>query len=202
MKVDGLPVGEYALLSSVAEDFSLIKNPLSVQYFHVSNISYINNQLEYFILDRTTGKPLNGATVQVWTQRYDYNSRKNILEKKEFLTADENGYIKISDTKKNDERYIRLEITHENDKLFLDDYQYSYNYYRDDEEEKYKSQKKYDEDKAKIFLFTDRSIYRPGQLVYFKGIGVTQNYKSKKNQLLETRDSINCLFNRCQLSKG
>ena len=31
-----------------------------------------------------------------------------------------------------------------------------------------------------VFLFTDRSIYRPGQLVYFKGIGVTKDYENKK----------------------
>ncbi len=188
IKVDGLPVGQYALLASVSEDFSLNKNPLAVQYFHVSNISFINNVLEYFILDRTTGKPLANANVQVWLQHYDYNARKNILEKKQFLTADENGYLKIPESKKNEDRNIRLEITHENDKLFLDDYQYSY--YYNDEEEKYENQKEYDEDKAKIFLFTDRSIYRPGQLVYFKGIGVTQNYKTKKNQLLENKEPV------------
>jgi len=66
--------------------------------------------------------------------------------------------------------------------LFLSDYQYIYNN-NDEEVENYKNQKEYDKDKAKIFLFTDRSIYRPGQLVYFKGIGVTQDYKTKKNTL-------------------
>ncbi|MEO5783505.1 MAG: alpha-2-macroglobulin family protein, partial [Ginsengibacter sp.] len=78
---------------------------------------------------------------------------------------------------------------YQKDRLFLADNQYIYNY-DDNEVEDYKSQKKYDKDKAKIFLFTDRSIYRPGQLVYFKGIGVTQDYKSKKNKLLESKDSI------------
>ena len=56
-------------------------------------------------------------------------------------------------------------------------------------------------DKAKIFLFTDRSIYRPGQLVYFKGIGVTQDYKTKKNQLLATKDSIKIFLNDANSQK-
>ena len=32
-----------------------------------------------------------------------------------------------------------------------------------------------------IFLFTDRSIYRPGQTVYFKGIVLMKNEKEKKD---------------------
>jgi uncharacterized protein YfaS (alpha-2-macroglobulin family) len=199
IKVDALPVGEYALLASASEDFNLNKTPLSAQYFHVSNISYINNGLEYFILDRTTGKPLSGAKVQVWNQRYDYNTRKNIFEKLELLTADKNGYIKIAETKKNEQRNIRLEITYQKDKLFLDNSQY--NYYYNSEDEAYDNQKEYDEDKAKIFLFTDRSIYRPGQLVYFKGIGVTQDYKTKKNKLLESKDSIKIFLNDANSQK-
>ena len=75
-----------------------------------------------------TGKPLSGAKVQVWNQRYDYNTRKNIFEKLELLTADKNGYIKIAETKKNEQRNIRLEINYQKDKLFLADYQYIYNY--------------------------------------------------------------------------
>ncbi|HUS00851.1 MAG TPA: alpha-2-macroglobulin family protein [Chitinophagaceae bacterium] len=188
IKVDALPIGEYGLLASAAEDFNLDKNPLAAQYFHVSNISYVNNGPEYFVLDRTTGKPLPGAKVQVWNQRYDYQTRKNIFEKLELLTADKNGYLKLNEGRKNTERNIRLEITYQKDKLFLSDYQYSY--YYNSEEVAYQTQKEYDKARSRIFLFTDRSIYRPGQLVYFKGIGVTQDYKTKKNQLLATRDSI------------
>ena len=99
IKIDALPVGQYALLASTAEDFSLDKNPLSVQYLHVSNISYVNNGAEYFVLDRTTGKPLPGAKVQVWDQHYDYTIRKYISQKLELLTTDKNGYIKLKENK-------------------------------------------------------------------------------------------------------
>ena len=74
IKIDALPVGEYAVLASASPDFSLSKNPLCAQYFYISNVSYINNKNEYFVLDRTTGKPLDGAKVQVWNQRYDYTT--------------------------------------------------------------------------------------------------------------------------------
>ncbi|MDQ6757822.1 MAG: MG2 domain-containing protein [Bacteroidota bacterium] len=183
IKVDALPVGQYALLASVAEDFNLNKNPLVVQYFHVSNISYINNGGEYFILNRTTGNPLSGAKVQVWNQRYDYNARKNNLERVEILTADKNGYLKISGS-----NTIRLEITHQKDKLFLDDYQYTYTY--QNAEPYYKTEKEYEDANLKIFLFTDRSIYRPGQLVYFKGIAVTKDFDSNKLKVFDRKDSL------------
>ena len=189
IKIDALPVGQYALLTSAAADFNLQKNPLSVQYFHVSGISYINSGRNYFILDRSTGEPLAGAKVQVWKQHYDYESRRNALVKSELLIADKHGFVKVSENKTNENYSIRLEITYKADKLFLDDYQYSYDNNSQNSNE-YTSQDKYDDEKAKIFLFTDRSIYRPGQLVYFKGIGITQDFKTKKNKVLSINDSI------------
>ncbi len=195
VKIDALPVGEYVLIGSASEDFSLDKNPLAAQYFYVSDISFINSGLQYFILNRTSGQPLAGAKVQVWNQQYDYNSRENKLIKKELLTTDKNGFLKLSDPKKDENRNVRLEINYKKDRLFLDDQQYIYNNDRNSDNDDYDDQKEYDEDNAKVFLFTDRSIYRPGQLVYFKGIGVTKNWKTKKPVLLQSKDSITIVIN-------
>jgi hypothetical protein len=68
VKMDALPVGEYLLLGSAAANFSLDKNPLAATYFYVSDISFINNKQEYFVLNRTTGQPLKGSRVKVYTQ--------------------------------------------------------------------------------------------------------------------------------------
>ncbi|MDQ6762973.1 MAG: MG2 domain-containing protein, partial [Bacteroidota bacterium] len=195
VKIDALPVGEYALIGSVSEDFSLDKNPLAAQYFYVSDISFINSGLQYFVLNRTTGQPLNAARVQVWIQQYDYNNRDYKMIKQELFTADKNGYLKLNDPKKDENRNVRLEINYKKDHLFLDDQQYIYNYDASAIDGDYKDQKEYDEDNAKVFLFTDRSIYRPGQLVYFKGIGVTKNWKNKKPVLLQSKDSITVILN-------
>jgi Large extracellular alpha-helical protein len=187
IKIDGLPVGEYALVASAAEDFGMNKNPLAAQYIHISNISYVNNGSEYFVLHRETGKPLSGANVQVWSQRYDYTISKNILEKQELVKTDNNGYIKLSAIKKNENRNLRLEISWQTDHLFLNDFQYAYNYYNDATDA---DNEKYETRNAKIFLFTDRSIYRPGQLVYFKGIAITWLQKNKNPKLLTGKDSV------------
>ena len=197
VKIDALPVGEYALIGSADENFSLDKNPMAAQYFYVSNISFINSGLQYFVLNRTTGQPLIAANVQVWNQKYDYTTRNNTLTKQADFTTDKNGYFKLPEIKdgKNSSQNIRLEITYKNDRLFLDDYQYIYyNYYNGQNDHGYEAQKEFDEDHAKVFLFTDRSIYRPGQVVYFKGIGVTKDFKTKKSILLQPKDSLDIIF--------
>ncbi|MEO9211020.1 MAG: MG2 domain-containing protein, partial [Ginsengibacter sp.] len=196
IKVNGLPIGEYILLSSNVANFDLGKNIVSAQTFYVSNISFINNKEQYFVLDRTTGKPLNGATIQVWNQQYDYDSRKYITSKKYSLTSDINGYFQLPKSKdKNSNRYVRFEINYKNDHLFLNDLQYiSYNYFDNKVDEKYNNQKEYDKANAKVFLFTDRSIYRPGQIVYYKGIGVSKDYITQKSILLQSKDSIKVYF--------
>jgi len=198
VKIDALPVGEYALLGSADENFSLDKNPLAAQYFYVSDISFINNGLQYFVLNRTTGQPLNGAKIQVWNQKYDYSTRSNTLTKQANFITDKNGYFKLPELKEKDySKNIRLEVTYKNDWLFLDDYQYIYyNYYNENNNSENKSsdQNEYNKDNAKVFLFTDRSIYRPGQTVYFKGIGVTKDWKTKKTILLQSKDSLSVIF--------
>ncbi|MBI1780462.1 MAG: alpha-2-macroglobulin, partial [Sphingobacteriales bacterium] len=178
-KVDALPNGLYILLASEKPTFTNKENILALHTTYVSNISFIkNNSGEYYVLNRETGYPLVNAKVQVWERRYDYQRSEYSEDRKELLTTDKNGYTKVKSD--NDGRNIMLEITHDKDYLFLDD-----NYYLSRE---YKPQQQPTITRA--FLFTDRSIYRPGQTMYFKGIVMQtitaerrtmamENYKSK-----------------------
>jgi Bacterial Alpha-2-macroglobulin MG10 domain/Alpha-2-macroglobulin family/MG2 domain len=182
IKVDAMPAGQYVLLASTNSDFSFDNNPLAVQYFYVSSISYINNRNEYFILDRETGKPLADATVQTWWSQYDYTVRGSKKVKGEKQIADKNGYIKFAKNTANQQGNLQLEISNENDRLFMDDRQYTY--YRDENDDKdAKDLIQYEKDKARVFFFTDRTIYRPGQTIYFKGIAITKDFTSRKNKI-------------------
>ena len=185
IKVDGLPVGEYALLASVNKDFSTGKNLLAAQFLYVSAISFVNSQQEYFVLHRNTGKPLAEAAVQVWTSKYDYTDRKNKLQKGELLTADKNGYFQLP-ARGREDRNIRLEINWQKDHLFMDDYQYLYNRY-DAYNTNAITKEAFEKQNSQTFFFTDRSIYRPGQTLYFKAIAVTKNWESRKAMLLEQK---------------
>lgn len=176
IKIDALPIGEYALIASINEQFPLAKNQLSVQYFYVSNIAYINKGEDYFILNRETGQPLANATVQVWYRSYDYNKRKYTDSKGQKSVADEHGYVKIEPVKNNNEHNFRLDITHGDDQLFMDDYLYSYSYPG--------NQDTAEKNSKVAFLFTDRGIYRPGQTIYFKGILINTNNKTKETTVV------------------
>lgn len=176
IKVDALPVGAYALLASVDDKFSMTGNHLAVQYFYVSNIAYINKGAEYFVLNRETGLPLSNAKVQIWYRSYDYNKRKYTESKGQSSTANENGFVKIIPSQNNNENTFKLEITHGDDHLYLDDFHYNYSYPQPvDVLEK---------ESKMTFLFTDRSIYRPGQTVYFKGILVSRNTKTRESVII------------------
>jgi hypothetical protein len=63
IKIDALPVGEYVLLTSSGVGFVDTLHKMSKQLLHVSNISYIKNGNDYFVLHRDNGKPLANVKV-------------------------------------------------------------------------------------------------------------------------------------------
>ncbi|THU40904.1 alpha-2-macroglobulin [Niastella caeni] len=175
IKIDALPIGEYAIIASVNDKFILADNQLAVQYFYVSNIAYINKGPDYFVVHRETGQPLANAKVQVWYRSYDHNKRKYTATKGQSGVTNENGYIKVIPDQNNNERNYKLEITSGDDHLMLEDYSYNYTYPQFENVFK---------DSKIAFLFTDRSIYRPGQIVYFKGILISRNAKNGESVIL------------------
>lgn len=182
VKVDGLPNGRYLLIASSNVDFSLGKQPMASTELYVSNISFVQSGEHFFVLHRDNGQPLAGAKVHVWYSYYDYNKRRNIFTKANQLTADENGYLQIKSSAAGSRRSaeMRLEISTRNDYLFLRDAMYrTY----DGQDDKVQSNDAYELEHAAYFFFTDRSIYRPGQNIYFKAIGLTKNALDGKPKL-------------------
>lgn len=184
IKIDPLDVGEYLLLACEKENFNTDKSVLAVQSFYVSNISYISKGNEYFVLHRESGKPLAGANVQIWTQGYDSKSRRYIDKKGDLYAVDKTGHFTLA--KRNaDDAAVRLEITWLKDRLYFREFEYAY--YRD-----YNSSadNETEENQARLWLFTDRAIYRPGQIVYFKGISVTREAKTGKSKIWKAGKAI------------
>jgi len=170
IKVDGIDNGIYYILAGMDENFSLQKNIIAKQLTYVSNISYIhNNENDYYVLNRDNGTPLANTKVQVWESKYDYNKGQYTEGKAEQYTTDKNGLFRIKKIK--EYRSIQLQLTNGNDELFMDESRYS---------EVYNSGIVAEEVRPVTFLFTDRSIYRPGQTVYFKGIVFKNRNKTNK----------------------
>lgn len=161
IKIPALTPGHYIILASAAKDFPVEANGIAYGMFWSSSISFIDRQLkdgsyEYYALDRQTGAPLEGISAQVWVHRYDYGDREYRYRKGEKLVTDKDGRIVVPNG--SNYRNILIEFTGKGDHLFSGEtYQYRYN-----EPVRRKN--------PKTFFFTDRSIYRPGQTVYFKGI--------------------------------
>lgn len=176
IKVDALATGEYVLVASTEKDFSGKKTILGARFLYISGISYVNNADDFFVLNRDNGQPLAKAAVQVWEQKYDYKESKYIKAKSKLYTTDANGYFKMEKQKRDANYYggysYLLDITHSGDKLFMNDLVYDYYYYNDNPVDLKIT--------TSVFLFTDRSIYRPGQTVYFKGIVLLRNEKEKR----------------------
>lgn len=123
-----------------------------------SNMSAKNNIKA--IVDRTSGQPLKDVAVQVYS--YDYNTRVN--NKIAQLTSDNNGFVRF-DIPEN-RSFISI---YEKGNDMLIDLRNSYLYRND-----------YQRDRSvRANFFTDRAIYRPGQIVYFKAI----LYKNDDNDL-------------------
>ncbi len=159
--IPALGSGFYVIVAASSRDFSYDKNAVAFSGFWVSNISYINrtnaiSDIEYYILDRTTGKPLKNASAQVYYENYNYNARKYESQKGEKYATDANGYFKM--TTGRDGRNYFISLTYKEDFLNTEN-AYSY-----------RNPKAEEQKQLRTLFFTDRAIYRPGQTIYFKGI--------------------------------
>ncbi|HMJ48096.1 MAG TPA: MG2 domain-containing protein, partial [Ferruginibacter sp.] len=181
IKVDPLSNGIYFLMASIKQDFSQAQNIITRQVIYISNISYIyNNNNQLFVLDRNNGQPLPNATIQLWDKKYNYTSRSYEDIKSAGYTTDKNGMatIKINERSNN-----ILQVKYKNDELFMNDGYYSYSY------------NNYNRPASKrTFLFSDRSIYRPGQTVFFKGIVVNTDSGNKKSNIISNYSTTLILF--------
>ncbi len=181
IKLDSLDWGQYVLLAANTANFDFKNNPVAYTIFVISNIAYIQRMepdkkkgLEFYLVDRDTGQPLQGACAQVWNQRYNRSQRRYEGEKGPVFNADKNGYFNIPYDSTGNYFYLELIQKNGEDRLYLDR---SFNVYRPYD---------YYRKKIRTIFFIDRAIYRPGQTVYFKGIMLDVDPRNgEKNKILE-----------------
>ena len=194
IKIDALQAGSYAVLASSGKDFNSSSDKMIVQYFDVSNISFINNGADYFVLNRETGQPLKDVKVKYEVQGWDNKQGKLVTIKSGNKTPDENGFFTLSDVKTNNERNIALSFSSGNDSLNVRNTNYYYPYQNFFDKDDPNSDEAFERENTTIFFFTDRSIYRPGQTVFFKGIGIAKDKGSKQSKVLQYKDSIQAIL--------
>ncbi len=173
VKIDALPMGMYALIVSADEKFSAKNNIINYAVFQSSRLSIITQYNgSGFVLDRKEGNPVPGATIEMY--REQYRSNRYELEVAEELVSGKDGSFSL---KKKSREYSAFAVEKGDDRLYLSEYM---GFYTPD---------KPPATRVQTFFFTDRSIYRPGQTVYFKGIMVRSEKDGRENNVIANEET-------------
>ncbi|MDE3252419.1 MAG: hypothetical protein KGO92_06405, partial [Bacteroidota bacterium] len=189
IKIDGLPAGYYALLSSTTPDFNPDKDKISLHIFHVSRISYLRNRNDFFVLDRETGQPLSQVKVAVLYQSYDYAKKSNYNKQIGKYLSDSMGHFKYDPSVNLYQSWFHFSKGGDTLEMRNDDPVYFDNYERLQDPARSIDSAHYVQSANRVFFFTDRAIYRPGQLLFFKGIAITKDFHTHLSKLIQTKDS-------------
>jgi len=147
--------GHYVIFANYGNE----KNSFAYKTIQVTTIALVANtsyEKEIFqVINRNNGQPLVGAQVKI-TYQTNYNGNYETKN----LVANKKGEIEFE---KSNNRYynIDVEVKYNGETANFDNYYINGYYNRNDNT---------NNTTYNAFLFTDRSIYRPGQVVYFKGI--------------------------------
>ncbi|WP_165779232.1 alpha-2-macroglobulin family protein [Brumimicrobium salinarum] len=153
---DDEPLAELAKDSKRWNAKEIYFTELTITEIRVSTTS-ANNEYAILVVDDKTNQPIENAAVKLFY--YDRRKSNDLIEFESGKT-DKNGLFTSSIKDKN---RILYTVSHKNSLLHGNDY------VRSSGEERIL---------RRVELITDRSIYRPGQSVYFKGI----LYKGKDNE--------------------
>lgn len=155
---EGLAPGSYWLLSSYDEEFSETDNVVSFTDFWVSDLALVMRtehgagRIGGLVVKAATGEPVAAATVKTWIRQN--NNEARALEP---VQTNADGLFTLSAPK--NARYAVL-VKHGKWSLAAaNDFHSWTNNNRPQVDER-------------SVLFTDRSLYRPGQTVHYKGIAI------------------------------
>ena len=157
----GLPCGHYVLFAAANDKFGADKQPLFAQYVTVTPLALAmktgNGEFGGTVYRAESGEPVEGAKVELWGYPQKCG-RFEVL--RETYVTDGNGEFKAEVAKKGGynalSRHVR--VIHDGAEVLSLGNEGSGSIYGDDKTVEF------------IDLFTDRSLYRPGQEIKVKGI--------------------------------
>jgi uncharacterized protein YfaS (alpha-2-macroglobulin family) len=157
LKLNPCSVGHYVVMTSDNPDFDAKKGYVYWAPFFVSRLTAVHyieqNRNTYALLDRQSGAAIPGVKASFYRTNYNYNRNQYERISLGSQTSDARGIIqKETSEQENGEVWFSLG----KDSLPGDNFYTTYHRTADS--------------KPVVQFFTDRSIYRPGQTVYFKGV--------------------------------
>ncbi|HEV3415017.1 MAG TPA: alpha-2-macroglobulin family protein [Puia sp.] len=190
--IGSLPPGTYVLLGSTDPGWDRRNGFMAGQVLFVSSMAYVREDRDYFLVNRETGQPVSDARAQVWEKVW--NNVKGVWKvlSRETLHTDQQGHFQLARFENYGQRFLELQRPGED--IFLSDLSIPYplqsrwnNLTAD--------KSVYEKGNATIYFFLDRSIYRPGQAVYFKAITFTRDYDTRQMKPLAGRHAKVVLTN-------
>ncbi len=174
-----LKPGYYFLLSSHDAGFSGANNVVSFTEIWVSKLALVlrqqnpNTRFGGFVLDAATGEPIAAADVQVYA--WNWNNQFLLGEK---VRTDRNGLFSAQGVANYNNL---LYVTHAGQALTTANNLNVYNYNNRPTPQK------------QVVFFTDRSLYRPGQTIYYKGIAILVDQDGDNYQVVP-RERLSIIF--------
>lgn len=152
--------GVYQLTFDASPEAS--ENNRSDYYFAVSDLSVFTrssakDRYDFFVVNRVTGEPVKGAKINIY--KLPGNWRNSTLTAVETLTADKQGMAVYRKEIPNQDVFYHAVAGNDSGSL-LSRLPYAYYDYSDSEPSGQET----------ATIFTDRSLYRPGQTLFFKAI--------------------------------
>jgi hypothetical protein len=167
IRIPDLPKGYYVILASDNPEFAYNDRIVTHASFWVTGISYVYDlvqdeaRMQIFVLDRQKGTPLAGVKADAYTREYDYPSRTYQDRLLESYVSGPDGQV-IVPRGTNNSKSFYMEFSNADDRFYTENYFYIYPLQPEEKS------------RLNAYFFTDRSIYRPGQTIYFKGIILEQ----------------------------
>jgi len=153
--------GKYIIVASSSPEFTKEKSAYSYSQFWVTNLTYQTQKNgdvgNILVTERTDGMPIEGANVGVYYSEYNYKTRNYESKTLGHYKTNANGIAEFTAKGKISSYYFSIETDSDyylsNEHLYL-----------------YKNSNTPQNTRIHTRFFTDRTLYRPGQTIYFKGI--------------------------------
>jgi len=169
---ESLTPGSYFLIASHRADFRETDNQVIFTEVWVSDLALVTRTqpawgtIDGFVFDAITGEPVAGAQVRSW-RHGNANQRIELPS----LTTDRDGRFEISADSR---RQIRVYVSHRGHALSSSDLISTHQV----QEPRASEQTRF---------FTDRRLYRPGQIVQYKGICLAFDQQSDTYETIASR---------------
>ena len=161
LAMNALPYGNYALRANSSDDDST--GVFQYILFSVSDLSYTTwmegTRRVYLITDRLKGTPLSKVKLTLYANEYDAAMRKTVNRKISEWHSGKDGKVIVQP---DENRSVKAVLSKGKDTFDGAVYQTGYRLNQ-------QQTTKFAE------IFTDRSIYRPGQSIYYKAIFISQD---------------------------